>query len=387
MKIGVPKEIAAGERRVALVPDDVARLVSSGMDVLIESAAGEEANFTDAMYEEAGATVSKDATSLLAGAEVVLKVQGPGINEALGKHEVELVAAEATLIALLQPLTNLDLVRMLKEKGITSFSMDTVPRIARAQSMDALSSMSSLAGYKSAIMAANSLAKYFPMMITAAGTYAPAKGLVLGAGVAGLQAIATARRLGAVMKAFDVRPIVKEQVESLGATFVGLPEEEQTEDAGGYAKELAEESQRLERELIHGHARDADFIIATALIPGRPAPLLITEDMVKDMHSGSVIVDLAAEAGGNCELTEPGAEVIKHGVIIHGALNIPSTMPMHASRMYSRNISTLLLHLVRDNQLHLDFDDAITQGCCITHQGNIVYGPTQALLQDGAGRS
>ena len=353
----------------------------------METAAGEEAYFTDAMYEEAGATLSRDAASLLAGAEVVLKVQGPAVNEALGKHEAELMAGGATIIALLQPLTNLALVRKLKEKGTTSFSMDMVPRIARAQSMDALSSMSSLAGYKAAIIAADSLAKYFPMMITAAGTYAPAKGLVLGAGVAGLQAIATARRLGAVMKAFDVRPIVKEQVESLGATFVGLPEEEQAEDAGGYAKELAEESQRRERELIHGHAQDADFIITTALIPGRPAPLLITEDMVKDMRSGSVIVDLAAEAGGNCELTEPGAEAMKHGVIIHGPLNLPSSMPVHASRMYSRNISSLLLHLVRDNQLHLDFDDAITQGCCITHQGNVVYGPTQALLGDGAGQS
>ena len=363
-----------------MVPDTVARLVASGMEVLVESGAGQEANFTDEIYREAGATLSPDAASLLGGVEVVLKVQGPAMNEVLGRHEVEMMADGATLIAFLQPLTNLDLVRALKEKGITSFSMDTVPRIARAQSMDALSSMSSLAGYKAAIMSANSLAKYFPMMITAAGTYAPAKGLVLGAGVAGLQAIATARRLGAVMQAFDVRPIVKEQVESLGATFVGLPQEEEAEDAGGYARELAEDSQRRERELIHEHARDADFIITTALIPGRPAPLLITEDMVKDMRMGSVIVDIAAEAGGNCEVTEPGAEVIKHGVVILGPLNIPSSMPVHASQMYSRNISSLLLHLVRDDQLYLDFDDAIIQGCCITHQGNVVYGPTQALL-------
>lgn len=387
MRVGIPKEIAAGERRVALVPDTVARLIASGMEVLVESGAGEEALFTDEMYKKAGATLSPDAASLLGGVEVVLKVQGPAMNGALGRHEVELMADGATLIAFLQPLTNLDLVRMLMEKGITSFSMDTVPRIARAQSMDALSSMSSLAGYKAAIMAANSLAKYFPMMITAAGTYAPAKGLVLGAGVAGLQAIATARRLGAVMRAFDVRPVVKEQVESLGATFVGLPQEEQAEDAGGYARELAEESQRRERELVHGQAKDADFIISTALIPGRPAPLLITEEMVKDMRAGSVIVDIAAEAGGNCELTEPGAEVIKHGVIIHGPLNLPSSMPVHASQMYSRNISSLLLHLVRDGQLYLDFDDAITKGCCITHQGSVVYGPTQALLGEGAGRS
>jgi NAD(P) transhydrogenase subunit alpha len=387
MRIGIPKEIAKGERRVALVPDTVTKLVASGMEVLVEAGAGEEANFTDEMYREAGATLSPDAASLLSGAEVVLKVQGPAMNESLGKHEVEMMAEGVTLIAFLQPLTNLDLVRMLKVKGITSFSMDTVPRIARAQSMDALSSMSSLAGYKAAIMAASSLAKYFPMMITAAGTYAPSKGLVLGAGVAGLQAIATARRLGAVMQAFDVRPIVKEQVESLGATFVGLPQEDATEDAGGYAKELAEESQRRERELIHEHARGVDFIITTALIPGRPAPLLITEDMVKDMQRGSVIVDIAAETGGNCELTEPGAEVIKHGVLILGPQNLPSSMPLHASQMYSRNISNLFLHLVSHDQLDLDFDDAITRGCCITHQGNVVYGPTQALLGEGAERS
>ena len=381
MRVGVTKEIVAGERRVALAPDAVARLVASGTEILVESGAGEEANFSDEMYKEAGAELADDAAYLLGSVEVVLKVQGPAMNTALGRHEVEMITRGAAVIALLQPLTNLELVGMLKEREITSFSMDTVPRIARAQSMDALSSMSSIAGYKAAIMASNSLAKYFPMMITAAGTYAPAKGLVLGAGVAGLQAIATARRLGAVLQAFDVRPVVKEQVESLGATFVGLPEDAHTEDAGGYARELAEETQRRERDLIHSYAKDADFIISTALIPGRPAPLLITEDMVKDMRAGSVIVDLAAENGGNCELTEPGAEVVKHGVIIHGPLNLPSSMPVHASQMYSRNISALLLHLVRDGQLHLDFDDAITQGCCITHQGSVVYGPTKALME------
>ncbi len=381
MRVGVTKEIVAGERRVALAPDAVARLVASGTEILVESGAGEEANFSDEMYKEAGAELADDAASLLGSVEVVLKVQGPAMNTALGRHEVEMITRGAAVIALLQPLTNLELVGMLKEREITSFSMDTVPRIARAQSMDALSSMSSLAGYKAAIMASNSLAKYFPMMITAAGTYAPAKGLVLGAGVAGLQAIATARRLGAVLQAFDVRPVVKEQVESLGATFFGLPEDAHTEDAGGYARELAEETQRRERDLIHSYAKDADFIISTALIPGRPAPLLITEDMVKDMRAGSVIVDLAAENGGNCELTEPGAEVVKYGVIIHGPLNLPSSMPIHASQMYSRNISSLLMHLTRDGQLNLDFDDAITQGCCITHQGSVVYGPTKALME------
>ena len=385
MKVGVPREIARGERRVALAPDAVARLVASGAEVAVESGAGEQATFDDDSYRQAGATIAPDAPSLLGGADVVLKVQAPTMNPSLGKHEVELLSKGATLIGLLQPLTNLELVRMLAEREVTSFSMDTIPRIARAQSMDALSSMSSLAGYKAVLLASNSLGKYLPMMITAAGTYAPAKGLILGAGVAGLQAIATARRLGAVVQAFDVRPVVKEQVESLGATFVGLTEEMHTEDTGGYATELAEETQRKERELIHSYAREADFVICTALIPGRPAPLLITEDMVKDMRRGSVIVDLAAEAGGNCEVTEGDAEVVKHGVIIHGPLNLPSSMPLHASQMYSRNISTLLMHLMKEGELSLDFDDAIVQGCCITHEGSVVYGPAQARIEEATG--
>ena len=385
MKVGVLTEIAHGERRVALVPDAVAKLVASGAEVVVESGAGEKATYDDDSYRQAGATIAPDAPSLVEGADVVLKVQAPIMNPSLGKHEAELLSKGVTLIGLLQPLTNLELVRMLAERQITSFSMDTIPRIARAQSMDALSSMSSLAGYKAVLLASNSLAKYFPMMITAAGTYAPAKGLILGAGVAGLQAIATARRLGAVVQAFDVRPVVKEQVESLGATFVGLTEEMHTEDAGGYATELAEETQRKERELIHSYAREADFVICTALIPGRPAPLLITEDMVKDMRRGSVIVDLAAEAGGNCEVTEADTEVVKHGVIIHGPLNLPSSMPLHASQMYSRNISTLLMHLAKDGELSLDFDDAIVQGCCITHEGSVVYGPAQARMEEATG--
>ena len=309
MKVGIPKETAANERRVALTPDMATRLVGAGLEVSVQSGAGEESFFTDEMYTGAGATVAPNAAALLGGADVILKVQSPSVEE------VDMMPQGSAIIAFLQPLTNRELVKKLAERGITSFSMDTVPRIARAQSMDALSSMSSLAGYKAALIAANSMGKYFPMMITAAGTYAPAKGLVLGAGVAGLQAIATSRRLGAVMQAFDVRPVVKEQVESLGATFVGMAEEQHVEDAGGYARELAEETQRKERELIHTHAKDADFIISTALIPGRPAPLLITEDMVKDMKAGSVIMDLAAETGGNCELTEPrlrGCQVRRH---------------------------------------------------------------------------
>ena len=383
MKIGIPKEIITGERRVALAPDAVAKLVESGLDVVVETGAGDNALFTDDKYIESGARIEPDASILLGSVDMVLKVQAPAVNQRTGKHEVEMMAKGTTVIALLQPLTNLDLVNMLKEKGITSLSMDTIPRIARAQSMDALSSMSSLAGYKAALIAANSLTKYLPMMITAAGTYPPAKGLVLGAGVAGLQAIATSRRLGAVMEAFDVRPIVREQVESLGATFVGTPENlHETETPGGYAKELAEETQKQERDLIKAHATAADFIISTALIPGRRAPLLIPEDTVKEMKPGSVIVDLAAEAGGNCESTEPGTEVVKHGVIIHGPLNLPSTMPVHATQMYSRNISNLVGHLIKDRELALDFEDQIIQGCCITFDGKVVSDAVRNLIEN-----
>ena len=383
MKIGVPKEIIAGERRVALAPDAVAKLVESGVEVVVETGAGNNALFPDDRYIESGAKIEPDASTLLGNVDLVLKVQAPAVNQKTGKHEVEMMAKGATVIALLQPLTNLELVSMLRDREITSLSMDTIPRIARAQSMDALSSMSSLAGYKAALIAANSLTKYLPMMITAAGTYPPAKGLVLGAGVAGLQAIATSRRLGAVMEAFDVRPIVREQVESLGAVFVGTPENlHETETPGGYAKELAEETQRQERELIKAHATAADFIISTALIPGRRAPLLIPEDTVKEMKPGSVIVDLAAEAGGNCESTEPGSEVVKHDVIIHGPLNLPSTMPVHATQMYSRNISNLVGHLIKDHELALDFEDQIVQGCCITFDGKVVSDAVRNLIEN-----
>jgi len=258
--------------------------------------------------------------------------------------------------------------------------MDAIPRIARAQRMDALSSMSSIAGYKAVLIGANKLGKYLPMMMTAAATIPPAKVLVLGAGVAGLQAIATAHRLGAVVEAFDVRPAVKEQVESLGATFIELEEvAEETEDKGGYAKELSEESQRRERELIHRHTEGADIVITTALVPGKAAPILIVKEMVESMRVGSVIVDIAAEMGGNCELTEPGQDVVKHGVTICGPLNLPSEMPLQASQLYSRNISSLLLHLVKEGELHLDFEDVITDGCCITHQGE-VRGDYKALV-------
>jgi NAD(P) transhydrogenase subunit alpha len=372
MKVGIPKEIVPDERRVALVPEAVGTVVKAGTEVLVEVGAGEGAFISDRAFEEAGATLVPDARALLSQAEVVLKVQAPALNTALGAHEVEMMREGAVLITFLQPQSDPDLVKRLAERKITSFSMDYIPRIARAQKMDALSSQSTVAGYKAVLIAASSLGKFFPMLVTAAGTVPPAKVLILGAGVAGLQAIATARRLGAMVQAYDIRPAVKEQIESLGGSFLAFDlVGEQTEDAGGYARELTGESQEREKVLLGRHVPQADIVITTALIPGRRAPILITGEMVQEMKTGSVIVDLAAEMGGNCELTEPGRTVTKHGVIIHGQLNLPSTMPFHASQMYSRNISSLLLHLVRNGTLELDFNDPITNDTCVTHEGRV----------------
>ncbi len=381
MKVAIPKEIVANERRVALAPQAVARLTAAGAEVFVEAGAGAAAHFSDAQYEEAGARIASGAAEVFGAAEVVVKVQGPVMNEALGKHEVDLLPPGTTLISFLYSLTHPDVVRRLLEARVTSFSMDAMPRIARAQSMDALSSQATVAGYRAVLVAAGALGKMTPMMITAAGTLPPARGLVLGAGVAGLQAIGTARRLGAVVEAFDVRPAVKEQVESLGATFVELElETGEVEDADGYAKELSEETHRREQELLSDRVAAADFVITTAAVPGRPAPVLVTEEMVKRMRGGSVIVDLAAETGGNCELTRAGEVVVAHDVAIHGPVNAPSSMPVHASEMYSRNIATLLNHLTKDGRLNLDFEDSITGGCCITHEGRIMHEATRVAM-------
>ena len=380
IKVGVPREVLPGERRVAAVPATVASLLKAGVDVLVEKDAGASAFIPDDAYREAGATVVEDAAGLWGEADVVLKVQKPASAGDDAQDETALLRSGATVIGLLQPLTSPDLVKTLAKRGVTSFSMDAIPRIARAQKMDALTSMATIAGYKAVLIASGSLGKLFPMMMTAAQTIPPAKGVVLGAGVAGLQAIATARRLGATMQAFDVRPAVKEQVESLGAAFVGAEaQDEAAEDARGYAKELSEQAKERGQAVVHNLVRDVDFVITTALVPGRPAPLLISEEMVRDMRPGSVIVDIAAETGGNCALTVPGEAVERHGVTIHGPLNLPSSMPIHASQMYARNISGLLLHLLEEGRLHLDFEDAITRDCCITHEGQIVHGPTKAL--------
>ena len=355
------------------------------MEVLVEEGAGTGALISDQAYEAAGATVVAGPASLYGAADVVLKVGSPSHNSAEGRHEVDMMGEGTVLVALLQPVGSPELVERLARGGVTAFSMDLMPRIARAQSMDVLSSMASIAGYKAALIAASSLGKVFPMMITAAGTFAPAKGLVIGAGVAGLQAIATARRLGAVVFAFDVRPIVKEQVQSLGATFV---EAEGTtvgsQDASGYAREQSQEDQHTSRDLIHRHIQDMDFVISTAAVPGAPAPKLITKEMVVDMRLGSVIVDVAAETGGNCELTSPGEDVVEHGVSILGPLNLPSTLPNHASRAYSRNVSSFILHLAEDGGLRLDFEDEITKACAVTHAGEIVHERARQTVEADA---
>jgi NAD(P) transhydrogenase subunit alpha len=365
VKVASPKERAQDERRVALVPDTATKLKGAGLEVSVERGAGSAAFLSDAEYEKAGVVVVNDAASLLADADAVLKVQAPALDE------IDLIKKGAVLISFLQPATQGDIVRALAKRGVTAFSLELVPRISRAQSMDALSSQASAAGYKAVLLAAARLGKFFPMMMTAAGTVAPARVLVMGAGVAGLQAIATARRLGAVVSAYDVRPAVKEEVQSLGATFIELPLETQ-EGEGGYAREQSEEFLRKQRELIGEHIAKSDVVITTAAIPGRHAPLLVTADMVRGMRQGSVIVDLAAETGGNVELTKAGEEIEVGGVTIIGTRNVPSTMPLHASQLYARNVANLLLHLVKDGAINLDFADEITKGSCVTHGGDIV---------------
>ena len=371
MKIGVARESTPGETRVALVPETVERLSRAGRQFILESGAGTLANFPDAAYETAGAQVVQDQ-SAVAQSDIVVTVQRP--DDTL----VSTLRPGGVLIALLQARNNPDLVKALSAQKVTVLSMELVPRIARAQRMDVLSSQASIAGYKAVLMAATSLGKYFPMLMTAAGTIPPAKVLVLGAGVAGLQAIATARRLGAVVEAYDVRAAVREQVESLGAVFVEAPTARDSETAGGYAREQTEEEQERQRQFLKEHVAAADAVITTAAVPGRPAPRIVTNDMVESMRPGSVIVDVAAESGGNVEATKPG-EVVEHdGVLIHGPLNVPALMAWHASTLYSRNVQTLLdLIIDPDGELALDFGDEIIDAMCVTHDGEL-RNPTGA---------
>ena len=369
MKVSVPKESAPGERRVALVPEVVQRLTTGGVEVVVERGAGEPASESDASYEQAGGSIGDGFSG-----DVVAKVAPPSAAE------IARLARESVLVGFLEPLTAAETVRALAGAGVTSFAMEAIPRITRAQSMDALSSQATVAGYRAALIAAQELPRFFPMLTTAAGTVRPAKVLVLGAGVAGLQAIATARRLGAVVQAFDVRSAVKEQIESLGARFLELDLGlEDAEAAGGYARALTEEEQQRQRELLAEEIGKVDAVVSTAAVPGRRAPLLVTEQAVRAMKPGSVVVDLAAETGGNCELTEPGETVLKEDVTIVGPLNLPSSMPGHASALYARNVQSLLELMVQDGELRLDFEDEVIAGACITREGEIVHdGARQA---------
>ncbi|MBD2066998.1 Re/Si-specific NAD(P)(+) transhydrogenase subunit alpha [Leptolyngbya sp. FACHB-671] len=370
MKIAIAKEIEVGERRVAVIPDTVARLVKQGLEVLVEAGAGERAYFPDADYEAAGARIVQDATQLWGEADILLKV-GPPQERENGQLEVNLLREGAVLISFLNPLGTPEVIQHLAERKVTAFSMEMIPRTSRAQSMDALSSQAGVAGYKATLIAAAALPKFFPMLTTAAGTIAPAKVFVMGAGVAGLQAIATARRLGAVVEAFDIRPAVKEEVQSLGAKFVEVKLEEDTVAAGGYAKEVSEAAKQRSREVVTEHVRQSDVVITTAQVPGKKAPLLVTEEMVNQMKPGSVIVDLAADQGGNCACTEPGKDVVHHGVTIIGTINLPASMPIHASQMYAKNLLTLVQYLVKDGALQLNFEDDIVNSACVVHAGEI----------------
>jgi len=380
--IGVPKETQPGERRVALVPDAVKTLVGEGLELRVEAGAGAAAGFSDADYEAAGAAIESDAKALFSSADVLVKVQPPGPCD--GADELDWLRSGGALVGFLKPLDRPDLASRLAAAGVTSFSMELMPRITRAQSMDALSSQATIAGYRAVLRAAVALPKIYPMLVTAAGTISPARVLVIGAGVAGLQAIATARRLGAVVEAYDTRPAVKEQVESLGGRFVELDlDTGDAEDAGGYAKAQTEEFYQRQRAELGKTVAKSDVVITTALVPGQTAPLLIDEAAVKAMAAGSVIVDLAAEKGGNCAVSKADETIVAHGVTVIGSTNLPAEIPTNASQMYAKNLVTFLKHLVADGQLQLDLSDEITSGAMLTHEGRVTNERVAALAETG----
>ena len=379
MKIGIPKEVAQGETRVALTPSVVPQLIKNKYQVFIEHDAGAAASCSDEQYQHAGATIIGDAPALYQSSDLICKVQPPQQHPQLKKHEAELLREGSAILGFLSPLANLQAIRIFQQRKITSFSLEFVPRITRAQSMDALSSMATVAGYKAVLLAAGQLQKMFPLLMTAAGTVPPATVLILGAGVAGLQAIATAKRLGAKVEVFDPRPAVKEQVKSLGAAFVDIEVQENVETAGGYAKQQSEDFLKLEREVIGARLKKTDVVICTAQVFGKKAPVLITKEMVHLMHAGSIIVDLAAEQGGNCELTEAGKTVRENGVSIVGAVNLAAQLPVDASQMYSKNVVNLVTN-VYDAEGAIRFDDEITKGCCITHNGEVLNSMVKAAL-------
>ncbi|HTG49629.1 MAG TPA: Re/Si-specific NAD(P)(+) transhydrogenase subunit alpha [Gemmatimonadales bacterium] len=378
MRIGVPKEAAPGERRVALVPESVKKLIQAGYDVSIEAGAGETAGYPDAAYREAGAAAETDSASLLGSADLVLKVGAPTAAE------VSSMRQGAIYLGSLMPLRNPEVAQALAQRRITAFSTDAIPRTTRAQSMDTLSSMANIAGYKGVLLAATELNKYFPMLMTAAGMVPPAKVFVIGAAVAGLQAIATAKRLGANVVATDVRPEVKEQIESVGGKYVGIELGEAASAGGGYAKELSEADKARQREMLAAQVAQSDVVITTALIGGVFAPRLITAEMVRSMRQGSIIVDLAADGGGNCELSRPGETARVGGVTILAPLNLPATLPLHASLLFSRNLTAFVLAFTKDKAFQLDFNDDIQQGAVITHEGEVRHARTRDALQRGA---
>ena len=373
MIVGVPREIFPGERRVALTPAVIAHLAKAGLEVVVEAGAGMEAGYPDAEYVNKGAKIEVGRAEIFRTADIVLQVLCYGSNDTTGQADVPLMRRGQSLIGFLRPLGDLRTVEEIAATGVTAFSIELMPRITRAQNMDALSSMSTIAGYKAVLLAADALPRIFPMLTTAAGTITPSRVLIIGAGVAGLQAIATARRLGAVVSAYDLRPAVKEQVQSLGGRFVELPiEVADAQDAGGYAKAQDEAFYQRQRELLGRVVAESDVVITTAVVPGKKSPVLVTKEMVAAMAPGSVIVDLAAERGGNCELTRTGEKIVEHGVTIFGSINLASAVPYHASQMYSKNLTNFLLHLVKGGKLQLDMEDEITRSTVVTMGGEIV---------------
>jgi NAD(P) transhydrogenase subunit alpha len=381
VKVFIPRERRLGETRVAATPETVRRMIKLGLEVAVEQGAGAASLFHDAEFEAAGAHLVADPSEAWESADVVLKVTPPGVFAGLPGHEAEGLKPGAVLISFLAPHRNLDMVRTLSAGNVTSFALEMVPRVTRAQSMDALSSQASIAGYKAVLLAAWRLPKYFPLLMTAAGTIKPSRVVVMGAGVAGLQAIATAKRLGAVVEVSDIRPAVKEQVESLGGRFIELPQAESGEGQGGYAREMGEDFLRRQREIVQRHLSQADAVITTALVPGRPAPRLVTAEMVHAMRAGSIIVDLAVEQGGNCELSQPDREVVENGVLILGPSNLAAAMPHDASLLFARNTYALLqLLLDKEGKLAINVEDEIIAGSLLTHAGQVVQKPIAELL-------
>jgi NAD(P) transhydrogenase subunit alpha len=376
MRVFVPKERQPGECRVAATPETIKKLVRHGVECGVEQGAGAASNFPDGLYHDAGAEIVDAAGG--GGANVVLRVSPPTAET------VTALAADSVVIGFFEPQRNLDVVRSLTTRGVTSLAMELIPRITRAQSMDALSSQASIGGYKAVILAAGRLGRYFPLLMTAAGTVPPAKVVILGAGVAGLQALATAKRLGAIVEVSDIRPAVKEQIESLGGKFIPLPEQVDAEDAGGYAREMGEDFLSRQREILTEHLKSADVVITTAQVPGKKAPMLLSREMVEVLHPGAVVVDMAASSGGNCELTELDQEVVHNDVLILGPANLPATMAHDASLLYARNVLALVEHILDEGQLRIDPEDDVLSGALLTHQGKILHEPTAALVEEAS---